>query len=373
MVLPFLVLYLTKVLGFSAAGAGRMLGLYGLGALGGSYLGGRLSDHVGSRRVLFLSLSLGGIAFLLLGHLHHPTAIGVNVLALAVVSEAFRPAMSTALVEVSPSGDRGRAFALSRLAINMGMSFGPALGGFLALHDYRFLFWVDGGTSLMASVVLLRAFGAAPSGKPARHELASAASPWSDRPFLALCFLMSLYALVFFQLIGAFPLTLRDRFHLAENWIGISLAVNTLVICLFEMLLVHSLRKVEPYRVIGLGSFLMCLGFALLPLGRGWLYVVFTVLVWTVGEMLSLAIVSGVVAERAGQAAQGRYMGIYAVSFSLAFVLAPLGGTWVYQRFGPETLWYGCGVLGLFLWGAFTLLGRFAAQRRIEAPVVVTS
>ena len=196
----------------------------------------------------------------------------------------------------------------------------------------------------------------------------AATSPWADGPFLVLLFLITLYGLVFFQLIGAFPLTLRDRFGLAENWIGISLAVNTLVIVLFEMVLVHSLRRRDPYRVIGLGSLLMCLGFALLPLGTGRLFVIFTVLVWTLGEMLSLALVSGVVAERAGEASQGRYMGMYAVSFSSAFVLAPLGGTWVYERFGAETLWYGCGVLGFFLWGAFAILGNFAGRR--AAPAV---
>ena len=373
MVLPFLVLYLPKVLGFSAAAAGRILGLYGLGALAGSYLGGRLSDRLGSRRVLFLSLSLGGLTFLLLGHVRGAAAIGAAVLVLAIVSEAFRPALATALAEVSPSGDRGRAFALNRLAINLGMSFGPALGGFLALHDYRYLFWVDGATSLLASAVLFRAFQGAAGENVDRPEPAAATSPWADRPFLALCLLMTLYGLVFFQLIGAFPLTLRDRFGLTESWIGISLAVNTLVICLFEMVLVHALRKSDPYRVIGLGSFLMCLGFALLPLGSGWLYVVFTVLVWTVGEMLSLAIISGVVAERAGESGQGRYMGIYSVSFSLAFVLAPLGGTWIYQRFGPEALWYGCGVLGLLLWAAFSALGRFAERRSVQAPAVAAS
>ncbi|MCI0656976.1 MAG: MFS transporter, partial [Acidobacteria bacterium] len=365
MVLPFLVLYLTRALGYSAAGAGRILGLYGLGALAGSYLGGRLCDLMPPQRVLLLSLSLGGVTFLLLGQLRHPLAIAATVFTLAVLSEGFRPALATALVEASSPGERSRAFVLNRLAINLGMSFGPAMGGFLALHNYHWLFWVDGATSLLAAAILAKAYHAAGQrAKPAPvPATAVAASPWADGPFLVLSVLMVLYGLVFFQLIGAFPLTLRDRFGLAENWIGISLAVNTLVICLFEMVLVHSLRRRDPYRVIGLGSLLMCLGFALLPLGTGRLFVIFTVLVWTVGEMLSLALVSGVVAERAGEASQGRYMGIHSVSFSVAFVLAPLGGTWVYQRFGAEVLWYGCGALGLFLWGAFTILGSFAGNR----------
>ncbi|MCI0568279.1 MAG: MFS transporter, partial [Acidobacteria bacterium] len=254
MVVPFLVLYLTKAMGYSAAGAGRVLGLYGLGALAGSYLGGRLSDRISAQRVLLLSLSLSGVAFFFLGQLRHPLALGATVFTLAVLSEGFRPALATALVEASRPGERSRAFVLNRVAINLGMSFGPAMGGFLALHNYHWLFWVDGGTSLLAAAILAKTLHASRHhAKPAPDPAsAGALSPWSDGPFLVLSVLMVLYGLVFFQLIGAFPLTLRDRFGLAENWIGISLAVNTLVIVLFEMVLVHSLRRRDPYRVIGL-------------------------------------------------------------------------------------------------------------------------
>ncbi|HEV8375717.1 MAG TPA: MFS transporter, partial [Candidatus Polarisedimenticolia bacterium] len=270
MVVPFLILYLTQARGYSTAAAGRILGLYGLGSLAGSYLGGWLSDRILPRRVLLLSLTFGGIAFLVLGPLRSGAAIAAAVFGLSLVSEAFRPALATALAECSAPGERGRAFALSRLAVNLGMSVGPVLGGFLALHGYHWLFVVDGVTSLLAACVLA-AFFRGRTQKPLPHEAAwsRGPSPWKDRPFLLLALLMSLYGLVFFQLLGAFPLTLRDRFGMAENWIGLSLSVNTAIIVLFEMLLVHSLRHANPYRVIALGSLLMCTGFALLPLGSG--------------------------------------------------------------------------------------------------------
>jgi predicted MFS family arabinose efflux permease len=368
MVVPFLILYLTEARGYSATGAGRLLGLYGLGSLAGSYLGGWLSDHIPPRRVLLLSLSLGGIVFLILGPLRSGTAIAVALLALSTITDAFRPALATAVAECTAPGERSRAFALSRLAVNLGMSVGPVAGGFLALYGYSWLFVADGTTALLAAGVLAFAFrGEPPKAAPHEKTRDAVSSPWKDRPFLFLAFLMTLYALVFFQLLGAFPLTLRDRFGMAENWIGLSLSVNTILIVLFEMLLVHSLRRVNPYRVIACGSLLMCLGFALLPLGSGRAFVVFTVVIWTLGEMLSLSIVSGLVAERAGERSQGRYMGILSLSFSVAFVLAPLGGTWIYQRFSPEALWYGCGVLGVALWAGFMLLAGVAADETARA------
>jgi MFS family permease len=369
MVVPFLILYLTEARGYSATAAGRFLGLYGLGSLAGSFLGGWLSDHIPPRRVLLLSLSFGGIVFLVLGPLRSGAAIAVALLALSTITDAFRPALATAVAESTAPGERSRAFVLSRLAVNLGMSVGPVAGGFLALHGYIWLFVVDGTTALLAAGVLALAFRGEPP-KPVPHGKTrnQGSSPWKDRPFLALAFLMTLYGLVFFQLLGAFPLTLRDRFGMAENWIGMSLSVNTLLIVLFEMLLVHSLRRVNPYRVLAWGSLLMCLGFALLPLGSGRAFVVFTVVVWTLGEMLSLSIVSGLVAERAGERSQGRYMGVFSLAFSVAFVLAPLGGTWIYQRFSPETLWYGCFAIGVVLWAGFNLLSGHAAREAAGAP-----
>ena len=94
-----------------------------------------------------------------------------------------------------------------------------------------------------------------------------------------------------------------------------------------------------------------------------------TVLVWTTGEMLSLPFLSGWVGNRAGEKSIGGYMGLFSLSISIAFVLGPLAGTWVYQRFGGTPLWYGCGVLGLFLWAGFALLAARPARAEAAAPL----
>jgi len=125
----------------------------------------------------------------------------------------------------------------------------------------------------------------------------------------------------------------------------------------------HLCTRFVP-RVVGLGSLILCTGFAILPLGSGFGYVAFTVLIWTIGEMLSLPVVVGVVADRAGEKNLGQYMGLFTLSFSAAFVLATVAGTWVYQRLGPAPLWYGCGVLGVLLWGGFQALSTFAGRER---------
>jgi MFS family permease len=51
-------------------------------------------------------------------------------------------------------------------------------------------------------------------------------------------------------------------------------------------------------------------------------------------------------------------MGLYTMAYSFAFIIAPIMGTFVYERFGPQSLWHGFGLLGVLLWLAFTALKR---------------
>jgi MFS family permease len=368
MVLPFLALYLTRERGFTTAEAGRILSLYGIGAMGGAYLGGWLCDVFSPRRIMAWTLGLTGGGFLLLGACETRASIAAMVLALSVVGEAFRPACAAALAECSTLAERARAFALNRLAVNLGMTFGPAAGGILALHSYAWLFLADAVTCLLAAVVLLAAFHGrlGPVPQPARAEGGGGGSPFRDLGFLAMIALTTLLAVVIFQVFGTWTLYLHARYGLSEAAIGSLLAVNTVLIVLFQMPVLHAVRSRPPLAVAGAGGFLFCLGFAVLPFGTTYAYAAFTVVVWTVGEALSLPLVEAASASRAEGGRRGIYMGVLTGAFSAAFILAPLAGTWIYESFGPETLWFGCGLVGALLWGGFRALSRALPARAPE-------
>ena len=357
MVLPFLALYLTSERGFTTSEAGQALAVYGLGGVAASYVGGWLCDRIDPHLVMKASLVLTGVGFLTLGHLQGRLAIFSLILVLSFVGEIFRPANMAALAAASDPGERARSFALMRLAVNVGMTLGPTVGGFLALYDYGWLFIADGVTCILAAGVLQIAFPAtakpAAPAEPAAARAGMARSPWRDGPMMVVFGLMFLLNLVTFQLTSTFVLALRDLYAFSEARIGITMAVNTVVIVLFEMVLVHSLSRRDPLKVSGVGAFLFCAGLGLLPFGSGTAFVVFTVLVWTTGEMLVFPIVSSAIADRAPEETRGSYMGMLNLSFAAAFVAAPLIGTWVYENLGPETLWYACGALGFLLWAGF--------------------
>ncbi len=362
MVLPFATLYLTKELGWTDTEAGFALFFYGAGAMLGSFSGGWLADRIAVGIVLAASLVLNGVGFLVLEHLKSQGAICWFLAALGTFAEAFRPANATALSAIAGPANRVRAFTLYRLAINLGMSIGPVLGGFLAEIDYRWLFRVDGATCLAAAAMLAIWFrGAEATGRAADRPdegLATGRSPWRDGPFFALLGLAVLLAMVFFQIQSTYPLALNRVYGFSEATIGLALAVNTVIIVLFEMVLAHALRDAPQLRLVAWGSLLFGVGLALLPLGRSLAYVCLTIVVWTLGEMLSLPFLQGVVAERADAKRRGTYLGLLSFAFSIAYMLGPLVGTWTIEHHGPAALWYACGAAGLVLWLGFQGLAR---------------
>jgi len=273
MVLPFLVLYLTETMGFRPSVAGLALSVYGAGACLGAWLGGWLTDRIGARPVMLASMFSSGVAFFILGQMESLTGILVAMLVLSVINESFRPANGATLAACCPRHLQKKAFALARLAVNAGMTIGPAVGGVLAVRDFSLLFLADGGTCVLAGMLLLflRQTRDAP---PAEGEDGPGqdGSPWRDRSFLVFAGLLSLMAMLFFQIFATYPLHFREIYGFREDTIGFILAINTLVIVAFEMILVHSIRDRGELRLIGLGCALLGLGLGLglLPFSSCW-------------------------------------------------------------------------------------------------------
>lgn len=155
MVLAYLTLYLTSQVGFSDASAGYMIGIFGTGSIVGAYLGGRLVEWIGAVKVQTFCLLAAVPGYLLLPVWREPWAIAINVFLLSLATEAVRPANGTVVAKVSKPEDRTRAFALQRLAANLGFACGGAIGGFLAEFDYRLLFVVDAATTFGAACILM--------------------------------------------------------------------------------------------------------------------------------------------------------------------------------------------------------------------------
>ncbi len=346
MALPFLALYLMKQMGLGVAQAGQGFVVYGLGAMVAAPLGGWLADRLGPLTVMRTSLLLSGLLMLGLPLVRDVRSFLLLIGAWALVSEGFRPASMSILADLAPPELRKAVFSLNRLAINLGMSVGPALGGFIATRSYHGLFWVDGATTLAAWGVLALLV----SGRPHQHEAGGDTALLSALrdPVLGY-FLLAIIPVivVFFQHEGPMPIYLVRDLRLPESFYGSLFTINTLMIVALEVRLNLATAHWPHHRTLMLGSLLYAVGFGAMALAHTRAMIVATVVVWTFGEMVLFPAMSDYVASIAPPARRGAYMGIYTLTFSVAFSFGPWFGTWLLNAWGSLALWSNMGILGL--------------------------
>ena len=363
MVLPFLTLYLTVDRQWSGGTAGLALTIYGIAAIIVAPLAGRLSDRLGSLLILKLSLFTSGLILFVFPFITSLYGILAITAVWAFANESFRPPSMALIGRLTGPEQRKMAFALSRLAVNLGMSIGPVIGGFLAMKSFKSLFYVDGTSAIIAAALIAfmpwriqqadpETMAADAQGTPA--PAVGYANVLRDRRFVYFLIAMLAVEMVFFQPLAAMPLFVVRDLHISEAAFGMLLAINTVMIILIEVPLNTAMSHWSHRRAIALGSLLVGLGFGGLALSGGAAAVAATVVVWTVGEMILLPASSAYVSEVAPPAQTGAYMGLYTMGFSLAFAIGPWLGVQVLERLGPVAVWLGtlgCGCLtALMIW-----------------------
>src|SRR5829696_7527403 len=136
-VIVFLVLYVREQ-GFTTPQAGLAVSAYGLGSLAASLVGGQLADRLGRRNTIAISMFASAAAMLALSQAHTLPAILVLTVVAGLAAEAYRPASAALLADLTTAGDRVTAFAMYRLAINLGFTVGPAAAGLrVRRHEER--------------------------------------------------------------------------------------------------------------------------------------------------------------------------------------------------------------------------------------------
>jgi len=346
MVLPFLSIYLTASMGYGVKESGYIISMYGVGSVAGGLLGGWATDRIGHFKVQSLSLVFSGMIFIVIAFLKDYYLLMGGVFLVSMIAESLRPANASSIAYYAKPENLTRAFSLNRMAVNLGFSIGPSLGGFLAYYSFKFLFLADGFTCMVAGLVFFLYFrnrkGRSPATREERKAAPAVKGPFSDPLYLGFILLSCLYASMFFQLFMTLPLYYRDVYELSERGIGGMLTLNGAIVFLVEMVLVYAIgNRYKSAHLISFGTLLIGIAFIMLNLFNGFSILILSMFVLSMSEILAMPYMATIAVERSVESNRGAYMGLYTVSYSAAFILAPLVGTYLIEHYGYETLWYG--------------------------------
>ncbi|HAK75805.1 MAG TPA: MFS transporter [Runella sp.] len=345
MVIPFMSVYLTQSLHFTLSDAGLVVSCAGAGGILGVYLGGKLTDKLGHYYVQLFSLALGGMTFFVLMHMRTIPTLCATAFFLNLVGEGFRPANSTSIAFYSTPENRTRAYALNRLAINVGWAIGPALGGIFATIGYKYLFIADGITNVSAALFLLflvkNRNSATEEQKHTEQEVPITQSAFRDGVFMRMLAFTVLFAICFMTFFSIVPVFWRSELKIKEVYIGLLLGMNGVLVAAVEMLLIYRIERLRSkLTFIGWGVLLCSLAylfFVLFP-GMVWILPVAVVTI-TFSEMLAMPFLNSLTIERSTPQNRGQYSALYSMCYSVAQVTAPILGGQIATRFGFYTLW----------------------------------
>ena len=340
MVLPFMTVYLREEMNFSIADAGWEIAFFGIGAILGNFIGGWLTDRTGFYYIQFWTLFLNGVLFFVLGATRTFWETAACMFVIGIVGEAFRPANAAAIAYYSVPENRTRSYSLNRLAINLGFSIGPAVGGLLA---FQYLFWVDGITCIAAAVIFRMGLPPVNIARRDHHQTADkSSSAWKDSIYIRFIFFVFLSALCFLQMFSLLPIFYKEQLGFSQSQIGLILALNGLIIVVIEMVLVFKLEgKRSPAQYISLGAFFIGLSYLMLNVPLAGLAVAIAAMfVITIGEMLMFPFINAFWVDRSNEYNRGQYASIFTMAFAFAHVLAPTLGSQVVQHTNYHVLWY---------------------------------
>ncbi|NUS10391.1 MAG: MFS transporter, partial [Streptomyces sp.] len=370
-VVTFLALYLTVDRGYSAAYAGLVAALFGLGGAAGAVLGGVCADRFG-RRTTMLGSQLGAaLTTAVLGFVDGAVAIAGVAMLVGLTGNASRPALSAMIADLVPARDRVRAYSLNYWAINIGFGVSAAAAGFIAAEGYLWLFVGDALATVLCAVVV---FAKVPETRPdasAGHVAESTENAGStaaatrvtlldvlrDRRFMALTGLIFLFAVVMQQANSTLAVDM-GRHGLSSQQFGLIASINGVVIVLLQIPITRALRSRGNGVLLATGCLVLSWGIGLTVFATTVALYAVTVAIWTIGEIIHAPASMSVVSDLAPPHARGRYQGVSTLAWAAATFAGPLAGGLTLQYAGRTSVWLGCAVVGTVASAGYYLLLR---------------
>ncbi|QWW71077.1 MFS transporter [Rhizobium sp. WYJ-E13] len=362
MVTPFLVLYLTQVTAFSVEIAGVLLTCFGIGGILGAWSGGRLSDRIGSRNVLFLSFLVSAVAMFIIPLISNVLLIGAMLIILAFANGAFRPAYDACVVRLCPESERSHAYAVYVVAINVGAGIAAGLGGKLYAIEPHLIFYADGLTSIVAAGLVFvfldqRANHSQPAAKKQVAQNGQASAPYTSVTFLIVCLASCVLDVVSKQTSVTLPIYVSSVYGMDAAAFGSLLTIGYITFAAAVLPVTAWVKTQNQLRTAVVGMGIVSSAFFLISVASSMGALVALYLLITIGQLLFYPAIMAVAMGEAAKDAQrsGEYMGFYRTVQSAAGIAAPSIGTFIYTQVSPAALWFFCAILvvgsATALWG----------------------
>ena len=333
-----------------------LLAVYSLMQLFAAPLWGRLSDRVGRRPVLMISMATSVLAYLWIGS---ATAVWMLFAARALAGACAGniAAAQAYIADITKPEERAKGMGLIGAAFGLGFIIGPALGGLLAGNnpataDIDTPAWVAAGLSFLALWgVILFLPESLPADLRGMHggSRSRLKAIWNvlGRPVLSrLILIFFLVILAFAGMESTFALWAIEQFGWGPGQVGYVFAyVGVLSAILQGGLIGRLARRFGEERLLLCGLALIGTGLLAMLFAHSIPRLAFAVSALALGMGLTQPSLNSLISRRAGREEQGEVLGVSQSVGSLSRVLGPAAAGFLFAQFGRNAAFFWGGVL----------------------------
>lgn len=341
-------IFFVNQVGLSATAVGLALGSASISGVVGRVLGGSFSDSQfwGRRRTLLLSAAIAALAsFVLATTNNFPTLVVGNLLS-GLGQGLYWPATESVVADVTSPAQRREAFALTRLADNLGMGMGIVLGGALigTTGAYRALFVIDAISFLVFFAVVYFAIQETyqlQADKSSASLPGSWATALSDRRLLVFVIVNIIFTTYIAQIHSTLPLYLKNFVPVeeakgfSETTISVLFGWHLAIAILCQLPAARVLNRFSHPQALAVSALMWAIGFVCV-----WVSGSSGQLGWAILALglLAIAIVtytpsaSSLITDLAPQSQLGVYFSINSLCWAAGYFIGPPLGGWALDR-----------------------------------------
>ncbi len=371
-IFPFLTLFLTIKLGYSATYAGIFtmisLSMY----VPGSLFSSRIADKVSRKKVMIISQVLCGIAMILCGlMMEYKEIVPYLMLLIFLFDGATDPARAAIHADHTTFNNRKEAFSLFYLAYNIGFAIGPMIAGLLFNYYPNWLFLGNGIITLFATLcVAFLIEEKKPTDEDIDDSLKSDQSDKAvegsvfkvlkERPLISTYIGMSsIYGLARAMFFFALPLYLTSLFRtLGPTYYGSVMSINALTVIVCTPLLVRFSSNKHPLRLVSISILLYIISYVFMGYVSAFYFIAILVILFSVGEVFSATNHSYFVMNQTPLGHRARFSSIQSILEGAGFAIGPLLGGSIIDNHGFLTIFMISSALLVFCFFALQLIRR---------------
>ena len=267
MIWPFLLVYVSERLDAPLTAIASLLTLNSAMGLLSSFLGGPIIDRLGRKWIMAASLVANGAAYFFMGNAQTLPQFAILMAITGAVNPLYRVGADAMMADLLPQEKRIDGYAMMRLSNNLGISIGPAIGGFIAASSYSLAFiFAAVGMSVYSFLLAIFARETLPSLQPGylrqpkdetakKEKFGGYITILKDTPFIKFILTFTLVSTCASLIWILLPVYATQTFNVPKQLYGFIPTTNAIMVVTLQLFITRITKGFPTLPVVAVGAF----------------------------------------------------------------------------------------------------------------------